>query len=127
MSMKDFRLVSLSNIPYKIISKVIANRLKPLWPKIISEEQPTFVEDCSIMDNVLLALEVIHHMRSKSMGKIGEISLKVDISKVFDIVDWNYLLNLSRKMDFHEKWIVWLHLCIQTVQYSVLVNGDFVG
>lgn len=79
------------------------------------------------MDNVLLALEVIHHMRSKSMGKIGEISLKVDISKVFDIVDWNYLLNLSRKMDFHEKWIVWLHLCIQTVQYSVLVNGDFVG
>lgn len=55
------------------------------------------------MDNVLLALEVIHHMRSKSMGKIGEISLKVDISKVFDIIDWNYLLNLSRKMDFHEK------------------------
>lgn len=103
MSMKDFRSVSLSNIPYKIISKVIANRLKPLWPKIISEEQPTFVEDCSIMDNVLLALEVIHHMRSKSMGKIGEISLKVDISKVFDIIDWNYLLNLSRKMDFHEK------------------------
>jgi len=56
-------------IIYKIISKVLTNRLKPILPKCISQEQSVFVENQTILDNVLLALEVIHHMRYKNKSK----------------------------------------------------------
>lgn len=55
------------------------------------------MEDRSIVDNVLLVNEIIHHMRGKSKGKIGEMALKMDISKAFD------LFCLLRKRGFHEK------------------------
>lgn len=87
ISIKDFRPISLCNIRYKIISKTLANRLKPLFQKCISEEQSTFVEGRSILDNVLIAFDIIHHIRSKSRGKQGEVALKIDISKAFDHVD----------------------------------------
>lgn len=90
--MNHFRPISLWNILYKIISKVLANRLKHFIPKCISLEQSVFGEDCSILDNVFLASEVIHHMRCKSMHKVGEVALKIDISKAFDRIEWNYLL-----------------------------------
>jgi len=66
-------------------------------------------------------------MRCKTKGKIGEVALKVDISKVFDIVDWNYLFCLLQEMGFHETWINWIKNCLHTVHYSLLINDDFVG
>jgi len=101
--MKDFKQTSLCNVLYKIISKVLVNRLKNILPKCISQEQATFVEDKSILDNVMLDFEVIHHIRSKQKGKIGKVTLKIDISKIFDGVNWQYLLNVLRNMGLHEK------------------------
>lgn len=85
--MRDFKPISLCNIIYKIISKVQANCLKPILHKCISQEQSAFVEDRPILDNVPLILEIIHHMRCKNKGKIGEVTLKIDINKAFDRVD----------------------------------------
>lgn len=77
---KDLRPVSLCNILYKIISKVLSNSLKPLLQKCISQEQSTFVEGGSILDNVPVAIEIIfHHMKCKSHGKHGELVFKIDI------------------------------------------------
>lgn len=85
--MRDFRPISSCNILYKIISKVLTNRLKSFLPICISQEQTTFVENHSILDNVLLALEIINHMRCKQEGNLEEVALKIDISKAFDHVD----------------------------------------
>ena len=68
--MKDFRPISLCNILYKIISKTLANRLKPFLKKCIFKEQYAFVEGHSILNNVLISYEVIHLMRSKTKGKL---------------------------------------------------------
>jgi hypothetical protein len=98
--MKDLRPISLCNVLYKIISKVLANRLKPLLTRYISIEQSAFVEGRSILDNVMVAMETIHHMKSKIKGKVGEVALKIDISKAYDRVDWNYLMNVMIRMGF---------------------------
>jgi hypothetical protein len=74
-SMKDLRPISLCNVLYKIVSKVLANRLKPLLSRYISTEQSAFVVDRSILDNVMVAMETIHHMKCKVKGKVGEVAL----------------------------------------------------
>ena len=82
--MKDYRPIALCNVNYKILAKVLENRMKKLLPRIISLEQFAFVSRRSITDNVLVEFEIIHHMKRKSKGKKGDVAFKIDISKVYD-------------------------------------------
>nr|ABN08038.1 RNA-directed DNA polymerase (Reverse transcriptase) [Medicago truncatula] len=125
--MKDLRPISLCNVLYKIISKVLANRLRPLIDKWISTEQAAFVPSRSIMDNAITAFEVLHCMKCKRKGKTGDIALKLDISKAFDSVSWSYLQAILCKLGFSPQWISWMMMCISTVEYHVIFNGDRIG
>ena len=62
---------------------MLANRLKSVLDKCISDSQSAFVPGRSILDNVVVAIEVIHHMKAKTKGKLGEVALKLDISKAY--------------------------------------------
>ena len=87
VKVSDFSPIALCNILYKIISKVLANRLKTILPCIISEYQSAFQSDKSISDNILVAFELLHHMRNKKTGKSGSMAMKLDISKDYDKVE----------------------------------------
>lgn len=87
-NMKDLRPIALCNVLYKILAKVLANRLKAILPGLISENQSAFVPGRNISDNVLVAFEVLHFMKRKNYGSEGEIALKLDVSKAYDRVDW---------------------------------------
>jgi hypothetical protein len=73
MTMKDLRPISLCNVLYKVVSKLLANRLKIFLDKCVAEEQSTFVEGRSILDNALIAIEIIHALKRKTKNKIGKI------------------------------------------------------
>ena len=76
-----FRPIALCNVLYKIITKIIANRLKPLLPSLISVEQTGYVEGRKILDGIILAHEAIHSLKTtKNPGML----LKLDLSKYFD-------------------------------------------
>ena len=83
----DFRPIDLCNILYKIISKVLANRLKKILPLIIFESQIAFQEDKAISDNILVAFETLHHMQTKKSEKHGYRAMKLDMSKAYDRVE----------------------------------------
>lgn len=86
-TMKDWRPIALCNVLYKIISKVFANRLKIVLLQYIADTQSTFVSGRSILDNAMVAIEVIHFMKTKTRGNDGYVSLKLDISKAYDRMD----------------------------------------
>ena len=126
-SMRDLRPISLCNVLYKIVPKVLANRLRPLINKWISQEQAAFVHSRSIMANALTTFEVLHHMRCKTKEKIGEVALKLDISKAFDSVSSSYLKAILFKMGFSSQWTSWMMICITSVENRVIFNGDRIG
>ena len=126
-SMKELSPILLCNVLYKLVAKVLAKRMKDVLCRPISPSQTTFVPGRSITDNILLASEVLHCLKRHTRGRIGDVALKLDISKAYDRVDWGFLQFMLRKMGFAKKWISWLMLCISTVEDFVLFNGTVVG
>jgi hypothetical protein len=90
----DLRPISLCKV-YKIVSKVLANRLKIILPDIITPTQSAFVPGRLISDNILIAYELMHYMWS----------IKLDMSKAYDHVEWGFLAKMMKKMGFYEQWI----------------------
>ena len=87
-----FRPISLYNILYKLISKVLANRLKSLLPHVVFEYQSAFQSDKAISNNILVAFETLHHMKTKKYGRGGFMAMKLDMSKAYDrrlMIGWN--------------------------------------
>lgn len=117
----------MCNVVYKVLSKVLANRLKLILGKCISENQYAFVPGHSILDNALAAIELVHFMKSKTKGKVGEVALKLNISKAYDRLDWSYLRDVMLTMGFPQKWVDWTVMRVASVHYSVSVNQEQVG
>lgn len=126
-SMKDLQPISLCNVLYKIVSKVLANRLRKVIGKLISEEQSAFIAGHSILDNALIAIEFVHFMKCQTKGKNGDVALKIDISKAYDKIIWLFLKGMMWKLGFSNTWINWIMMCVESVNYSVQVNEDQVG
>ena len=125
--MIEFCPISLCNITYKLISKVLANQLNAVLPLVIAENQSAFTADRLITDNVLVAFELMHYLNHKTVGKDGFMSIKLDMSKAIDRVEWGFIKRVMEKLGFHSKWVSLIMQCISTVSYSVIINGEAYG
>ena len=98
----DFRSISLCNVVYKLFSKVLVNRLKFFLAKAIPESQSAFffffLSRRLISDNVLVAFEMLHYLKGKTQGKLGYMTLKLDMSKTYDRVEWEFLEKTMRHL-----------------------------
>ena len=109
--LKDLRPISLVGSLYKILTKVLANRIKRIMGLIISQSQNAFVEGRQILDTVLIANEAVD---STLRRKEKEILCKLDIEKAYDHIRWDFLLQILERMGFDSKWISWINWCIST-------------
>eukprot|EP00253_Pinus_taeda_P005455 PITA_05455 len=118
---QGFRPIALCNVIYKIIATLIAKRLKPLLPSIISPEQTGFVEGRQILDGLVVAQEMIHSLNQQ---KRKGMMIKLDLSKAYDRLNWKYLCAVLEAYGFSKRWIEWIFSMISTPFFSILVNGN---
>jgi hypothetical protein len=123
----DYRPISLCNVLYKIMAKVLANRMKKMLDSIIFPNQSAFLLGCLITDNVIVAFEALHSMTTRLQGRKRYMALKLDMSKAYDRVEWNFLELIMRRLGFHEWWVELIMTCVRTVTYSILINGKPFG
>jgi ribonuclease HI len=123
-SLADYRSISLCNVVYKIISKCLVNRLRPILDSIISETQSAFVPGRLITDNAIIAFEGFHKIQHHNNQNSSHCAYKLDLSKAYDRVDWNFLEKAMMKMGFCTTWTNWIMACVRSVRFSVRINGS---
>ena len=116
---KDFRPISLTTLIYKLVAKVLTERLKKVMPSIIAPSQSGFLEGRQILGPIFIANEAVEDYRIRK--KKGWI-VKLDLEKAFDRVDWAFLEEVMRKKNFVERWILWIMGCIKNPKYSVFFH-----
>ena len=121
--LRDFRPISLCNVIYKVVSKCMVNRLRPILQDVIAPNQSAFIPGRQITENELIAFECIHSIQKSNVRKGKFCAYKLYLAKAYDRVDWGYLQGILRKLGFAEQWIGWIMECIKTVKYSVRLNG----
>ena len=121
-NLKSYRPISLCNVVYKVISKILANRLKNVLSHCISKNQLAFIPGRQILDNVILSHEYLHYMKNKKQGQNGFMAVKLDMSKAYDKVEWKSLDSMMEKMDYCTVWMNWIWSCLSPVTYTFSIN-----
>ncbi|GJY92501.1 RNA-directed DNA polymerase, eukaryota [Tanacetum coccineum] len=121
IGLSEYRPISLIGGYYKIIAKILAERIKLVIGKLVGEVQNAFIGERFILNGILIANETVDFVKkNKSKGLI----FKVDFEKAYDSINWRYLCNILKSMGFGEKWVTWIEACLESSSMSVLVNGS---
>ena len=98
--------------------------IKSVLPNVISDALSAFIPDRLIIDNTTIAFEMLYHMRNQRKGKTGHMAVKLDIRKVYDRVEWEFLRWIMMKIGLPEQWVNLATEIVQTASYSILNNGE---
>ncbi|XP_059285830.1 uncharacterized protein LOC132039350 [Lycium ferocissimum] len=113
--------ISLSNFTSKIITKLISRRLNPILPLMISENQSGFLKGRIITENIQLAQEIVQNVKNKNKG--GNVVIKLDMAKAYNIMSWPCIYAALRKFDFSEEVTNLIMGIVSNVWYPIINNG----
>ncbi|KAL9685687.1 hypothetical protein QQ045_023138 [Rhodiola kirilowii] len=119
---EDWRPISLCTVAVKIITKLIAMRLQPILQQVISIFQSAFVKGRIISDNFVIAHEIANYLKSRRGPTECFASIKLDMSKAYDRVEWLFLEKLLRNMGFASLWVDRVMCCVCSVSYQIRIN-----
>ncbi|KAL4339540.1 hypothetical protein GQ457_08G031650 [Hibiscus cannabinus] len=122
-SMRQLRPISLCTVIYKMVSKVLVNRMKAILPHCISSAQAAFVQGRSITDNILVAHELVHTLHTLVSRSSQGAVFKLDMEKAFDWVEWPFLKAVMLCLGFAPSWVDLIMSCISSVSSRVRVRG----
>ena len=121
-TLSQFCPISLCNTVYKIVTKIIVCRLRPIVGNLVSLFQAVFVPGRRGLDNVVIAQELIHSIHRKK-GRLGQLILKLDLEKVYDRLEWNFIHEVLSFFKFPLSFVDLVLKCVTTSSFSILVNG----
>ena len=116
------RPISLCNVVYKIISKLLVAKLKPLLDKIISLAQLAFIPNRWIAKNHVIVQEILHSFKTRKT-KPDLMAIKLDLQKAYDRVSWRFIQAVLLHLGFNQTFTSWIISCISSVSFEVLING----
>lgn len=119
--LNDYRPISLLGCVSKIISKVLANRLRRVIGKLISDVQTGFLAGRNILEGPLIINELIGWAKR---AKHKTLFFKIDFEKAFDSINWAFVDKVLKFMNFSDKWRRWTHGILASARASVLINGS---
>uniref|UniRef100_A0A803Q310 Reverse transcriptase domain-containing protein n=1 Tax=Cannabis sativa TaxID=3483 RepID=A0A803Q310_CANSA len=125
--LSDLRPIALCNVVFKVISKVMENRLKSILGSIISNTQSAFVPGRLIRDKIMVSYEIMQYLKRKTMGKVDQMAVQLDMSKAYDRVEWGFLEAMLHKMGFHSHWISLVMESVRSVKYWIQSSGHSLG
>uniref|UniRef100_A0A803PZ98 Reverse transcriptase domain-containing protein n=1 Tax=Cannabis sativa TaxID=3483 RepID=A0A803PZ98_CANSA len=122
--MSEFRPISLCNVIYKMISKCLA---KQSLNSVISDNQSAFIGGRIIQDNAIIGFESLHCMKKCRFGNGKRMAVKLDMSKAYDRVEWNFIEAMMGHLGYDSQWITKIMNCVKSVSFSILINGSIKG
>ena len=117
---KNWRPISLLNVDYKVLSKCLAERLKPLLPKLIHHNQTGFVKDRNISEGLRTILDIIEDTKQKDMHGL---LMTIDFEKAFDSISWEYLFRSLEAFNFSQPFIDWIKLLYTNISSCIMNNN----
>jgi len=120
-SIDQYRPIALAIFKFKIITKVLADRLSQILPSIISKEQRGFIRSRNIKDCIALTSEAINVLDKRCSG--GNLALKIDVSKAFDTLSWEFLIKILKGFGFHQTFCNWIIYILHSSNISISING----
>ena len=121
--LKNWRPISLLNVVYKMASAVIANRLKTVLDKLISEEQKDFIAGRFIAENVRTIYDILFETKNQ---ELPGLILSIDFEKAFDTVSWKFIMKVLKYFNFGPSVIKWIHL-FQNGSESCIIQNSFIS
>lgn len=121
--LEDFHPISLCNMFYKTITKLLANRLKKVVPHLIHPTQTAFIQGRDISNNITLEHELCGDLFSGHRSKV--FCAKIDLKKAFDSVNTSFLLLRLRQKGFPDTFIKWIEACVCKIPVLIIINGAF--
>lgn len=116
----DYRPVAIANFKFKIISKILADRLSHFMPAIISTQQRGFIKGRNIKDCICLTSEAVNVLNKKTFR--GNLAMKIDIAKAFDTIDWSFLIRVLKRFGFCEVFCSSIHSIQQLSWFPSMVS-----